>query len=133
MKKIFLLFGLFGCYCGSAQMKDVFDIQKHLEKKSTDHKPLNVMPLIKNQFSKNLFKGNKFSELKSYSLLNGDRVIILPIDNMPCVVPDMKQFHTMPEISKNEMNNLPNLLRQNYFPGKIPNAASPFRFSAEGK
>ena len=47
----------------------------------------------------------------SHTLPNGNKVYILPQDNMPCIVPDMQQF-SMP-VAKSELN------------GSMPNAVIP--------
>jgi hypothetical protein len=56
---------------------------------------------------------------------NGDKVFVLTVDNMPCVIPDMSQFKIMPNTAKADENFLATMGKQNV-PGKIPNAATPF-------
>jgi len=126
MKKIFLLFG-FAAFCSaSAQQKDVFDIQKHLDNMIKDKK-------IPGAIFKPLQKGDKFSDARfhhtfgqlSYSLSNGDKVYILSQDNMPCVVPGYK-YVIMPNISDPDKYFVSPLFR-NDTPGAIPNVVKPYR------
>jgi hypothetical protein len=125
MKKIFLLFGIAAFSSASAQQKDVFDINRHirgfLDKKTSPEKEIKP-PVINNFISIVPYQqGMKLS----YVLQNGDKVFILPNSNMPCVVPDMRQFSIMPNRSNpNEYFEF-RLNKQN-IPGNIPNAAPPF-------
>ena len=41
------------------------------------------------------------------SLANGNKIYSLPLDNMPCVVPDMSYYH-MPVVKPNVIYNIPN-------------------------
>ena len=131
MKKIFLLFGIAAFCSASAQQKDVFDIQKHLNQLVKDKKfpgavfkPFNkTRPLI------NYYGYPLYSQNLSHILPNGDKVYTLSQDNMPCIVPDMKQFNNMPDISNpNEYFEL--LQFRNHVPGTIPNAVRPYRLIA---
>ena len=128
MKKI-TLFLTVTCFAvaASAQQNDFFDIQKHLQKKRKENmpviNPLLVKPLFQNQV--NLFHSVNVNNQRNFShtLSNGDKVYLLAQDNMPCIIPDMREFmrpYTTgliknPAFSPN--NNI----------GKIPNAAIPQR------
>lgn len=133
MKKVFLLFGIAAFTSASAQQKDVFDIQKHLDKIVKDKKfPRAVTgPSVK---STDLIDHRFFSYERKpfYTLHNGDKVYVLSGDNMPCVVPDMSQFTIMPNISDpNQYFNSP--LFKNNTPGTIPNAVKPYRLIIASK
>lgn len=128
MKKIFLLLGITFSVSTFAQQKDLFDIDRYIQKKLTEklktagkEKPVPFLPQkyipaypISNNTQMN------------YTFSNGDRVVILPFDNMPCVVPNMSQFQAMPNPGRNilayNFNVLPKRL-----PGVIPNGALPFK------
>ena len=122
MKKILLFFGIAAFMSASAQQNDLFDIQKHLLKKSADNNNLvkkkNIdLPLINNP----LYINN--NPVDSYTLSNGDKVVISRLDNMPCVQPDMQQFQRMPNIAYQEKFNFST---QQLLPGQIPNGSKPF-------
>jgi len=127
MKKIFLVCGVFALYSANAQQKDLFDIEKHLQKKAIEN---NGVKLRQQTFDKFRIPDpspgtnpiiNSHKESLSYKLPNNDSVFILPIDNMPCVVPDMKEFNVMPNAGINS-----NIILQNRV-GQIPNPAMPFK------
>lgn len=129
MKKVFLLFGIAAFSSASAQQNDLFNIQKHLQKKQTEEKKIDekikfVLPLFKKTILYNSYTNN--NPTLSYILPNGDKVITLVQDNMPCVVPDMRLFQAMPNTGydKKFQNNLSLSSRQ---PGQIPNGAFPLR------
>ena len=131
MKKVFLLFGIAAFSAASAQEKDLFDIQKHLQMKQAEDKKNNTIKLVPPFLrtvapTSNFYMPNK-PEL-TYTLENGDKVITLGQDNMPCIVPDMSFFKSMPN-SGYAGNYYPNNLftiRQREL-GQIPNGALPFR------
>lgn len=110
----------------SAQQDDFFDIQKHLQKKRKENKPaiqpLLAKPLLQNKATAfqliNWYNQRKLSHL----LENGDKIYLLSQDNMPCIIPDMKQFNT-PNVSKRHSNFYIPFLPKNTL-GAIPNAAS---------
>lgn len=126
MKKLFLLIGI-GAFTGvSAQQKDIFDIQGHLQKKLKQESKIasalpqqKVMPTLP-------FCGNR--NKLSHILPNGDKVVMLPIDNMPCVQPDMKQFTVTPSLQPDirQFRTMPNVSRIytdaqfTFSPGTIP-------------
>ncbi len=122
MKKLFLVFGITAFASASAQQKELFDIQEHLKKKSADNKKAADRQLLFPLPFKNNFT---YRELipqtdQFYFLSNGDKVVILGIDNMPCIQPDMRQFQAMP-------NPVGPGFPQKPFPGQIPNGAQSHR------
>lgn len=122
MKKAFLFFGIAAFTSASAQQNDLFDIQQHLLKKSADNNKLvekkNIdLPVIYNPLHINN------NPIDSYTLSNGDKVVISRLDNMPCVQPDMQQFQRMPNIAYQEKFNFST---QQLLPGQIPNGSKPF-------
>ncbi len=127
MKKVFLLFGLAAFSSASAQQKDVFDIQKHLEKMVKEKKNSGT---VTNPFQKNNFLLHHLSRPQvwelSHILSNGDKVYTLSQDNMPCVVPDMRHYTNMPNIS-NSNEYFETLLFRQHLPGSIPNAVRPYK------
>lgn len=136
MKKI--IFSL--CFVGfcfataTAQQNELFEINKHIQKKQAEAKKSaerkKITTFFKNRNKANLTMGlfsNKPEH--TYTLPNGDRVIILSQDNMPCVVPDMKKFQTMPNAgTKAGLNNF--YIPRRSQPGIIPNGSMPFRMIA---
>lgn len=134
MKKILLLTSLAVSFTAIAQEDELFDFNKHIQKKQAEAKKSaekkEMLGFLKNRNKINPpmdFLSNK-PDL-TYTLKNGDRVIILSQDNMPCIVPDMKQFQAMPNAgSKAGINNFYIPWRSQ--PGIIPNASMPFRMIA---
>ena len=122
MKKAFLFFGIAAFTSASAQQNDLFDIQQHLLKKSADNNKLVKKKNIDLPFIYNPLQINN-SPVDSYTLSNGDKVVILKLDNMPCVQPDMQQFQRMPNIAYQEKFNFSTL---QLLPGQIPNGSKPF-------
>jgi hypothetical protein len=127
MKKVFLLFGIAVFSSASAQQKDLFDIGIHLQKKQAESKKAaekkNMLLPPRNIFNLYIPYTANQSDL-SYLLPNGDKVIILGQDNMPCVVPDMSQFQNMPNPSFQRSNS--SFVPFTKGPGQIPNGALPF-------
>jgi hypothetical protein len=129
MKKVFLLVGIATFSAASAQQNDLFDIQKHLQKKQAEGKNIGEkMKLLLHPFKKaNLYNTYTTNNPTfSHTTPNGDKIITLGQDNMPCVVPDMSLFQAMPNTGydKNFLNNLWLSTRQ---PGQIPNGSSPLK------
>ena len=126
MKKVFLLFGIAAFTTASAQQNDLFDIQKHLQKKSVDYNKLIENKKIDLAFSKPFIYNPpqvNNNPVDSYTLPNGDKVVISTLDNMPCVQPDMQQFQRMPNLGyEGQFNFSP----QRVFPGQIPNGSKPY-------
>ena len=131
MKKIFLLFGVAAFSSATAQHNDLFDINKHIQKKRTEGKKAAEKKLLLSSI-KPFQHYNSYSTNKanlSYVLPNGDKVVILGQDNMPCVVPDMRQFQHMPNLANKEQFNF-NYSPQKVLPFQIPNGSIPFRMIA---
>jgi hypothetical protein len=127
MKKVFLLFGIAAFSAASAQQKDLFDIQKHLQEKLDKDKKVAKKNKISFPFSTLFISSTtdfKDNSLSSYFLPNGDKVIILSLDNMPCVQPDMQQFQIMPNVFYEGQFNYAPLKA---LPGQIPNGSVPFK------
>ncbi len=130
MKRILLLLGLIGGYAVAAQQKDLFDIEKHLQKKSIERTGKNHRLLLPDNF--NNYKSvpekdpvNKsYTGVLSHTLPNGDKLYSLPTDNMPCVVPDMNLYNIMPNAGTSTTIVLQNR------PGIIPNPAKPYKIPA---
>lgn len=125
MKKVFLLFGIAAFSTASAQQNDLFDIQKHLQKKQAEEKKIDekirlVLPRLKKVTLYNSYTKN--NPTLSYPFPNGDKVITLGQDNMPCLVPDIRLFQAMPNpgYNKSFLDNLSHSSRQY---GQIPNGA----------
>lgn len=126
MKKVFLFFGIAAFTSVSAQQNDLFDIQKHLLKKQAEENKLvenksinlpSIKPFIYNPPHLNN------NPVDSYTLPNGDKVVISNLDNMPCVQPDMRQFQRMPNLAYQEQFNFST---QQLLPGQIPNGSKPY-------
>ena len=84
MKKVFLLFGIAAFTAASAQQNDLFDIQKHLLKKSVDYNKLIENKKIDLAFSKPFIyypPQINNNPADSYTLSNGDKVVISRLDN----------------------------------------------------
>lgn len=122
MKKIFLVLGLSGiCSAAFSQTEEFFNAQKHLQKKTKLGKKTRNKPVVRN-FSLPLQKNGAFLKpALSQILPNGDRVFILPADNMPCVSPDMTRYRAMPNA---DIDIRLFILRQQRA-GQIPNPAIP--------
>ena len=130
MSKIFLLFGIAAFSSASAQQQDLFDIQKHIQKKQAeDKKAADKIKLVPPPLASFEFYIPYTTNIPglSYTLPNGDKVVILGQDNMPCIVPDMNQFQTMPNIIWGIKNSHCYLLPPVRKPGQIPNGALPFK------
>ena len=97
MKKIFLVLGLTGiCSTAFSQQEDFFNVQKHLQNKAKQDKKAGNMPVVR-YLTLSLQKTVTFSKpVFSHFLPNGDIVYFLPVDNMPCVSPDMTRYRAMP-------------------------------------
>ena len=120
MKMVFLLFGIAAFSGASAQQKDLFDIQKHLQKIQQENKKF--VEKMKPAWKEITYTG-QLQQQRSYILSNGNKVIILPLDHMPCIVPDMKQF-MIPSISNQNADFQSPLPRQNVS-GTILNHSRP--------
>lgn len=97
MKRIFLVAGILG-FTGavSAQPIDLFDTKEHLKKKSYQQlwgKPKDSRLLgLKNPAP---------SQIQSFTFLHsGEKLLQLPVDHMPCIVPDRELFSRMPNAAQ---------------------------------
>ena len=126
MKKVFLLFGIAAFSSASAQQKDVFDIQKHLDKMVKDKK---ISGGIFNPFNKPApvtnYGYSPNNQKLSHILPGGDKVFLLSQDNMLCVIP-RETLSIMPNISDPDKYFESPLFR-NDTPGSIPNVVRPYR------
>jgi hypothetical protein len=130
MKRVSLLLALTSfAVAASAQQNDFFDIQKHLQKRRKENKPV-VNPLLTKSLLQNKFtffqpvNPNNQGRL-SHTLSNGDKVYLLSQDNMPCIVPDISKLN-FTNISKLTMYPNTFILPGNQ-PGSIPNVVNPRR------
>ena len=123
MKKILLLFGIAAYSSALGQQKDIFNVDRYLNKKLAEAgkkaDKRTTQPNFNNKVSTFVYKPNL-----TYLLSNGDKVIILAQDNMPCIVPDMRQFQQMPNIAAPGSYFKDSYFKHS-FRGKIPNAAQP--------
>lgn len=104
---------------GAAQQKDFFDIQKYLQKKSKESKPASKpLVLLKPSFQHFVTLGEF-----SHSLPNGDKVYILPQDNMPCITSKINRFDISNGFDEKEISSPINYNKN--LPGIIPNAVIP--------
>jgi hypothetical protein len=127
MKKVFLLFGIAAFSGASAQQKDLFDIQQHLQKKQAEDKKVAEKKI--NPFPYNNHYSGNIREL-SYTLPNGDKIFNPPLGSMPCVKPDMRNFLIMPNLANGKVLPGYNYYPQKVKPGQIPNGSRPYRMIA---
>ena len=135
MKILFVVTGIISLTTASAQQNDFFDPQRHLEKKNkSKFQPLIRKPLQTNpdfpKFSATNLSPQVGAKL-SHTLPNGNKVYLLPTDNMPCVVPDMSQFN-MPTGKLTHIYAEDSTQRSN-LPGRIPNTIPPWRIIPNSK
>ncbi|HEV7781363.1 MAG TPA: hypothetical protein VGO58_08855 [Chitinophagaceae bacterium] len=120
MKKVFLVFGIAAFSSAAAQQNDIFNIDKHLQKKA-DKKEEKVENLIGTSGGGAVWKVNP--PYTPFILPDGDRTqrTVTPFYyNMPCVRPDLRQFRTMPNPGFGILRSFPKM-------GEIPNGAVPYR------
>jgi hypothetical protein len=128
MKKVFLLFGVAAFSSASAQQKDLFDVNRHIQGLLNYNKitEKSITPLEINTYFLN---GSQTPGVNLFSILpNGAKVYLLPQDNMPCVLPGITQ-NNMPNIS-NPDKYFEALALTNNTPGSIPNAVKPYKLIA---
>jgi hypothetical protein len=110
MKRIFLIASVLG-FAGavSAQQNDLFDVQEHLKKKG-------FTLLWKTPWGSDPLTLSNIETFGFPFFICGEGVVIkkLPVDNMPCIVPDMEFFKVMPNVATDIS------LAKNYFPNKTP-------------
>ncbi len=133
MKKVFVLFGIAAFSGVSAQQKDLFDIQQHLQKKQVEvkksaEKRTYTLPFFKQFNYKNLYSENNAGS--NYTLPNGDVVFTSPIDRMPCVRPNMNNFQVMPNLADGKPLSSYNYYPDKFLPGQIPNGSLSYRMKA---
>jgi hypothetical protein len=117
MKKMLIFACILFSVVAKAQQSNFFDAEKHLQKLNSGKKEMKInrsAPFL--QLNRST---TPFPEL-SYTLPNGDKVIALPLDNMPCVKPDMSQFQAMPNAGKDFFRDF---YAQTEKAGTIPNGA----------
>jgi hypothetical protein len=123
LKKVFLLIGIFSTGTAVAQQSDLFDTGKHLQKKGQGKNIKSWALPPRTGAGQNTFLTTPYSKAKlSQQLPNGNRVYLLPVDNMPCVTPDMTRFRSMP----NAASDFPQFIFRQRNQGRIPNPAPPF-------
>lgn len=123
MKKTFLVFGIAAFSSASAQQKDLFDINKHLQKITAEK---NFPAYNSNSNAVTVLTGKDFLQLpqQSYYLLpNGDKFRTLSGDNMPCIIPGKRYTHFTPNPALATSPGL--LLHPKDLPGAIPNSGFP--------
>jgi hypothetical protein len=116
MKKLFffLLSSFSFCFLHAQEKTSPFDPEKYIEKKKA-----NANQIYDWSFKKKVTDG-QYKKLMSpsfsitidgtaYILPNGNKVITLLQDNMPCMVPDMKQFN-MPVLKPEVPATMPNAI-----------------------
>lgn len=116
MKKISLFIGIVASSVAVAQQQDIFDIQKHLQKKQQ----VNKVNELKNNFiplQPPAVTGVMPLQNLSCTLDNGDKVMY-GNGTMPCIKPNKQQVYTMPgPVTDDLLLNL-----STPAPGQIPNA-----------
>ena len=128
MKKYFFIVGLAAFSFAAAQENNHFDIQKFLQKKQAEQKPIGRLFLDKFQKPIPIYLSQDPPQAKLMQVLpNGNKVFSLPQDNMPCIVPDMDQYvdNMPPSPKKIDLFNKQQNYRQQ--PGAIPNPAYPWK------
>ena len=137
MKIIFVITGIISLTTASAQQNDFFDPQKHLEKKNKSK----FQPLIRKlsqtnpDFPKSSTTNNLSPQLGaklSQTLPNGNKVYLLPTDNMPCIVPDMSHFN-MPTTGTLLNYFVDKSPERKNFPSQIPNSITPWKIIPDSK
>jgi len=137
MKKYFLIACLTAFSFAAAQQNDFFDIQKHLQEKSAKKRlqklsekyfPPNPETLI-DKFRTGLPEDSHSQAKLSFILPDGDKVYSLPMDHMPCIVSDKKNYaDNMPTLrDKIKFYSYPDKNTSAPPPGAIPNPAYPRR------
>lgn len=118
MKVFLFLLSLSTFSLASAQNKDLFDVNQHLKKLSEKNKAESKKKILLNPILEKIKNPFSIKIYNSFYLANGDKVMTLRGYNMPCVVPDMNKFQSMPVAGKNFAPK-----RNEY--GAIPNPSAP--------
>lgn len=109
MKKIILPVAILIGYAATAQNNGTTDVLKKLRLQKTKTPAVKITPTIVPHFD------IQKQSAAAYTLSNGNKVITLPQDNMPCIIPEMQSYN-MP-------NAFTSLNKTEPVPGKIPNVA----------
>lgn len=128
MKKIILIAGIFSFSCVTAQNNDLFNPKEYLERKAPRFLPkqgsfFNAKP---NKMTVYEIMPDMPEAKLSHTLSNGNKVFILPQDNMPCIVPDMNQFSAMAnsyrkdDVSESTIGQIPNAIPRIFITPIIP-------------
>ena len=112
MKKIIVAAYLFSFYTLAAPISNPVNAQQSLQMDTLPPKPVSV------EFSK-----SKPQAKLSHVLPNGNKVYILPQDNMPCIVPNMSYYnYTMPIYKGKTLGRIPNVSpHEQIIPDTLPN------------
>lgn len=126
MKKLLFFLVSSLCFCSMyAQEKAMpFDPKTYLEQKKSNINSIQEWSL-KNKVTDEQYKkfmAPSFSitingTADTYNLPNGNKVMILQQDNMPCIVPDMNPFN-MPVLKVEVPNTMPNAINKNKLNGR---------------
>lgn len=131
MKKIFLLAGIAVFSFASAQHNDFFDIQKQLQKKQAEEKLQKMKDrfITANPSNPTIRLSQNPPQAKLVQTLsNGNKVYLLPLDNMLCTVPDKDQYADNMLQAPKKFELFDKLQRNNkQQPGAIPNPAYPWK------
>lgn len=110
MKKIFVFLLVAGIFIKTPAQQPGSNADKNKFRNTIPQDSSNKL-LEKATYSPSLFK-----QSNSYLLPDGDKVILLSQDNMPCVVPNMLMYnYNMPVYKGKIMGTIPNILP----PGQI--------------
>jgi hypothetical protein len=131
MKKIFFFVSIIAFSFASAQQNDFFDIQKHLQKKLAEEKLQKMkdrfIPANPQNPTIHLILYPPQAKL-SQTLSNGNKVYLLPMDNMPCIVPDKDRYADNMFQTPKKFELFDKLQRNNrQQPGAIPNPVYPLK------
>ncbi len=95
MKMLFCIAALLSLNFAFGQRNDFFDANEYLKKKNNKKGKAIFDPFVRERTG---WCGNPRPNQTIQGLLNSNKIVTLPQDNMPCVVPDMNQFN-MPVIN----------------------------------
>ncbi len=112
MKKIFLILAVTFCSAALAQdATQLFNAEEYLNnKRSVFNKPKTKSPIKIKPGISHFYAPVSPQAVLSHTLPNGNKVYLLPQDNMPCIMPDMQQLPGIPNAfngNTNE-NSIPN-------------------------
>jgi hypothetical protein len=137
MKKLLVIAGLATFSLASAQQNDFFDIQKHLQKKLAEEKSQKMKDrfIPSNPQNPIIHLSQDLPQAKlSQTLPNGNKVYVLPLDNMPCIVSDKDQYADNMLQAPKKFELFDKLQRNNrQQPGAIPNPAYPWKIIPDDK